>query len=68
MRLVRTGLALLAGMVFLGTTAASAQETPAPRRGPEIVVSGTGTVSLAPDYAVVRVSVVTRDDLAAAAG
>lgn len=68
MRLAKTGLALLTGMMVLGTTAASAQEVSAPRRGPEIIVSGTGTVSLTPDYAVVRVSVVTRDDLAATAG
>ncbi len=68
MMVIRTGLALLAGMALAGVTAASAQEPRAPRHEPEIVVSGTGTVTLTPDYAVIQVSVVTRDDLAARAG
>jgi uncharacterized protein YggE len=68
MMCVRKGLMLLAGLVLAGATSAPAQEVATPRHEPEIVVSGTGTVSLAPDYAVVRVSVVTRDDLAARAG
>ena len=68
MIVARPELVLLAGVVLAGATSASAQEPAVPRHEPEIVVSGTGTVTLAPDYAVVRVSVVTRDDLAARAG
>ena len=61
-------LVLLAGTVLAGATPAAGQQAAAPRHQPEIVASGTGTVTLTPDYAVIHVSVVTRDDLAAAAG
>ena len=62
------GVAVL--VTAASTTGALAQETPGTRREqpPEITVTGTGTVTLAPDYAVVQLSVVTRDAEAARAG
>jgi uncharacterized protein len=72
MMLVRTGLALCAGLAMAGAmwapAPATAQEPAAPRHEPEVVVTGTGTVTLSPDYAVVDLSVVTRDERAADAG
>jgi len=56
-------LALLAGVACASPLAA--QETP---KTPEIAVSGTGTVTVSPDYAVVQLTVVTRDAEAARAG
>ncbi len=63
---IPVGLAL----TFATVTAAAAQESPGERRDriPDIVVTGTGTVTLSPDYARVQVSVVTRDAEAARAG
>jgi uncharacterized protein YggE len=43
----------------------AAQEAP---KGPEISVTGTGTVTVSPDYAVVQLTVATRDAEAARAG
>lgn len=68
MMVARTALALLAGLTLAGAAPAAAQEPAGPRHEPEIVVSGTGTVTLTPDYAQIQISVVTRDDLAATAG
>ncbi len=61
-------LALIATVA--ATAIASAQERPAPGpdEPPEIMVTGTGTVTLSPDYAVVQLSVVTRGVQAARAG
>jgi uncharacterized protein YggE len=47
---------------------AAGQDRPAERKEPEITVTGTGMVTLSPDYAMVQVSVVTRDGQAARAG
>jgi uncharacterized protein YggE len=64
----RIGYALVVGVTAASVGPARAQEGPTARRAPEIVVSGTGTVTLSPDYAVVQVSVVTRSDQASQAG
>jgi len=61
-------LALLLGSGVVAPV--TAQEAPGGRRDqpPEVSVTGTGTVTLSPDYAVVQLSVVTRDAEAARAG
>lgn len=66
----RLVMGLAALMAAAGAGRAFSQEAPGARRDqpPEIAVMGTGTVTLSPDYAVVQLSVVTRDAEAARAG
>ena len=54
--------------VLLGVALAAPVAAQEAAKGPEIAVSGTGTVTLSPDYAVVQLTVVTRDPQAARAG
>ncbi|HLB37949.1 MAG TPA: SIMPL domain-containing protein [Gemmatimonadales bacterium] len=65
MRSVLVGLV----MNLAAATAATGQEPrPVQQDRPEIAVTATGTVDLSPDYAVVHVSVVTREPQAGRAG
>ena len=65
MRRTMLGLAL----TLAATTTAAGQEPRGERQNqPEIAVTATGSVALSPDYAVVLVSVVTREPQAGRAG
>lgn len=54
--------------VLLGVGLAASLVAQEVSKGPEIAVSGTGTVTVSPDYAKVQLTVVTRDAEAARAG
>ncbi|MBI2536004.1 MAG: SIMPL domain-containing protein [Gemmatimonadetes bacterium] len=57
-----SSLAALLGAIVMGP--ATAQET----KPPAIAVTATGSVDLSPDYAIIRVGVITRDPQAGRAG
>lgn len=65
--LTEIGVTLLAG-VLAAAGALRAQEPAPPARSPTIAVTGTASVTLEPDHAVVQLSVVTRGRTAAEAG